>query len=208
MSFTLWFTGLSGAGKTTLSKRIYLEIRRLGYKAEWLDGDLIRANFSQELGFSKRDRDINVRRLGFISHLLNKNGIVSVVAAISPYREVRETNRRLLGSYLEVFCDCPLGALVARDPKGLYKRALAGEIPNFTGVSDPYEPPLHPDVHVHTDSESVDESFARVMANLRGRSLLPPEDQCVLCEYGEEDEASWRTWLAELGYCRCSGPGK
>lgn len=205
MSFTLWFTGMSGAGKTTLSKRIYLEIRRLGYRAEWLDGDLIRANFSQELGFSKRDRDINVRRLGFISHLLNKNGIVSVVAAISPYREVRDTNRRLLGSYLEVFCDCPLDVLVQRDPKGLYKRALAGEIPNFTGVSDPYESPLDPDVHVRTDQESVEKSYARVMANLRGRGLLLPEDQCVLCEYGEEDETAWRSWLADLGYCRNAG---
>lgn len=204
MSFTLWFTGLSGAGKSTLAKRAFLEIRRLGYKAEWLDGDLIRANFSQELGFSKRDRDINVRRLGFISHLLNKNGIVSVVAAISPYREARENNRRLLGSYLEVFCDCPLDALVERDPKGLYKRALAGEIPSFTGVSDPYEPPQDPDVHVRTDRESVEESFALVMANLRGRGLLPPEEQCVLCEYREEDEAAWRAWLAELGYCRSS----
>jgi len=202
MSFTLWFTGMSGAGKSTLAKRVYLAIRRMGFKAEWLDGDLIRANFSQELGFSKRDRDINVRRLGFICHLLNKNDVVSVVAAISPYSEVREDNRRLLANYVEVFCDCSLDALVRRDPKGLYKRALAGEIPNFTGVSDPYEAPQDPELHLHTDQEGAEESFARIMTELRSRGLIPPEEQCARCDYGEEDEQAWRAWLADLGYCR------
>jgi adenylylsulfate kinase len=202
MSFTLWFTGLSGSGKTTLSKRVYLEFKRLGFKAEWLDGDIIRANFSQELGFSKRDRDINVRRLGFLSHLLNKNEVISVVAAISPYAEPREANRRLIDSYVEVFCDCPLPALIARDPKGLYKKALAGEIANFTGVSDPYEAPAEPDVRVLTGEEGVEQSFARIIQSLRGRGLIPPEEQCAVCEYGEEDEQAWRSWLSELGYCR------
>lgn len=202
MSFTIWFTGMSGAGKTTLSKRAYLEFKRLGFKAEWLDGDIIRANFSQELGFSKRDRDINVRRLGFVSHLLNKNGVVSVVAAIAPYAEARQANRRLIRDYVEVFCDCPLPALVARDPKGLYKKALAGEIPNFTGVSDPYEAPARPDVHVRTGAESVEQSFGLVMDALRGRGLVLPEEQCAVCDYGEDDERAWRAWLAGLGYCR------
>lgn len=202
MSFTLWFTGMSGAGKSTLAKRVYLEFKRLGLKAEWLDGDIIRANFSQELGFSKRDRDINVRRLGFISHLLNRNGVISVVAAISPYAAAREANRQLLADYVEVFCDCPLEALVARDPKGLYKKALAGEIANFTGVSDPYEAPETPDLRVPTAEETVEQSFTRIMGHLRGHGLVPPEAECQVCGYGEQDEQAWRAWLAQLGYCR------
>jgi len=202
MSFTLWFTGMSGAGKTTLSKRVYLEFKRLGFRAEWLDGDIIRANFSQELGFSRRDRDINVRRLGFLSHLLNRNGVISVVAAISPYVESRQANRRLIATYMEVFCDCPLDALIARDPKGLYKKALAGEIANFTGVSDPYEAPEEPDLRVPTCEESVEQSFARIMDSLRRRGLVPPEEECQVCDYGEEDERAWRAWLTQIGYCR------
>ena len=116
--FTLWFTGLSGAGKSTNSYNIYMELKRRGLKAELLDGDIIRINFSQGLGFSKRDRDINIRRIGFVSYLLNKNDIISIAAAISPYKETRNLNRHLIENYIEVFCDCPLEVLEKRDPKG------------------------------------------------------------------------------------------
>ncbi|MEW5772886.1 MAG: adenylyl-sulfate kinase [Thermodesulfobacteriota bacterium] len=177
MSFTLWFTGMSGAGKSTLSKLVFLEFRRQGLKAEWLDGDIIRANIGQELGFSRRDRDINVRRLGFISHLLNRNGVISVVGAIAPYAEARLANRRLLSCYLEVFCDCPLDVLIARDPKGLYENALKGEISNFTGISDPYEVPEQPDIRVLTGQETVEQSCAQILEALRRRGLLPEEQR-------------------------------
>ncbi|MCP4668551.1 MAG: adenylyl-sulfate kinase, partial [Deltaproteobacteria bacterium] len=157
--FTLWVTGMSGAGKSTVSYKVYMELKRRNLKVELLDGDIIRANFSQGLGFSKRDRDINVRRIGFVSFLLNRNDIISIVAAIAPYRETRCQNRRLLDSYIEVFCDCPLKTLEQRDPKGLYSQARAGKILNFTGVSDPYEAPESPEVLLNTGDETEEESF-------------------------------------------------
>ncbi|NDY41868.1 adenylyl-sulfate kinase [Dissulfurirhabdus thermomarina] len=205
MSFTIWFTGLSGAGKTTLSRRVYLEIRRRSLRAELLDGDIIRCNFSQELGFTRRDRDINVRRIGFVSYLLTKNDVISVVAAIAPYAEARAQNRRLIGRYVEVFCDCPLEVVERRDVKGLYARARAGEIPNFTGVSDPYEPPEAPEVVVRTDRETVEESTRKVLGYLEEQGLLPPAEACRRCDYSEADEAEWRRNLVALGFARREG---
>ncbi len=203
MSFTIWFTGLSGAGKSTLSKATYKEIKSRGLKAELLDGDIIRSNFSQELSFSKRDRDINVRRIGFVSHLLNKNDVVSVVAAIAPYTESREQNRALLGeNYIEAWCDCPLAVTAERDVKGLYKRAFAGEIENFTGVSDPYEPPRRAELRLRTDAETIDESVQKILCYLEERELLPAAHECVKTQFSEAEELNWRNKLAQLGYAK------
>lgn len=199
-NFTLWFTGLSGSGKSTNSYRVYMELKRRSLKAELLDGDIIRINFSQGLGFSKRDRDINIRRIGFVSYLLNKNDIISIVAAISPYRETRRQNRDLLGNYIEVFCDCPLNVLEKRDPKGLYKKARSGEVANFTGVTDPYEPPVMPEIVLKTGSETPEQSFRKIMSYLEDRKLIPPESDCRLCDYTEEDELGLRSHLAGLGF--------
>src|ERR1700685_1642847 len=136
--FTLWLTGMSGAGKSTISDKLIERLRTAGAKVELLDGDIVRTNLSQGLGFSREDRDTNIRRIGFVSELLSRNGIIVVVAAISPYRETREEVRRRLGNFVEVFVNCPVDVLAARDVKGLYKKALAGEVGNFTGISDPY----------------------------------------------------------------------
>ncbi len=200
--FTLWFTGLSGSGKTTLSKSVYMELRRRSLRAGWLAGNIIRANFSQERGYSRRDRDINVKRLGFVSHLLNRNGVVSVVAAIAPYAEARAANRALIGDYVEVFCDCPLEVAAERDVKGLYKRAFSGDIPRFTGVSDPYELPEAPEVRALTGQESIAQSCRKVLDHLEDSGVLPLAEDCPACDFNEEMEQSWRRWLADLGYAR------
>ncbi|WP_456432635.1 adenylyl-sulfate kinase [Thermosulfuriphilus sp.] len=202
-AFTIWFTGLSGSGKTTLSRKVYLEIRRRGLKAELLDGDIIRTNFSQELGFTKKERDINVRRIGFLSWLLNKHGIISVVAAIAPYEDTRRQNRLLIPHYIEVFCNCPLEVVEARDVKGLYARARAGKIPNFTGISDPYEIPKNPEVVVYTDKETVEESLGKILSYLEDRELIPFEP-LETKDYAEieEEERRLRRHLAQIGYAR------
>jgi adenylylsulfate kinase len=198
--FTLWFTGLSGSGKSTNSYGVYIELKRRGLRAELLDGDIIRTNFSQGLGFSKTDRDINIRRIGFVSYLLNRNGIISVVAAISPYRQTRALNRKLLSEYIEVFCDCPMDVLKQRDPKGLYTKAMAGEIKNFTGVSDPYEAPEAPEIHLQTDRESKDACFARIMGFLEEKSFIPRESDCDVRDYSPEEEIQARQHLVALGF--------
>ena len=200
MSFTLWFTGLSGAGKTILSRKVFFELRERGLKGEHLDGDIIRANFSQELGFSQRDRDINVRRIGFVSHLLNKHGVISVVAVIAPYAAARRQNRQLIENYVEVFVHCPLSVAESRDVKGLYAKARAGVIPNFTGVSDPYEEPVEPDLEVRTDLNSVDECYAQIIDHLESRGLVPRKPDCRPCLTVAEEERAWREHLASLGY--------
>ena len=162
----LWLTGLSGAGKSTIAERIAADLRRRGRRVEVLDGDAIRENLSKGLGFSKEDRDTNIRRIGYVAELLARNGVVVIVAAISPYRAVRDEVRARIDRFVEVHVHCSLDELVRRDVKGLYRRALAGEIPHFTGVSDPYEPPLDPEVTVDTAVERVDESVLRVLAAL------------------------------------------
>ncbi len=170
--FTLWLTGMSGAGKSTVSDMLMDRFRAAGAKVELLDGDVVRTNLSQGLGFSREDRDTNVRRIGFVAELLSRNGVIAVVAAISPYRATREEVKAKIASFVEVFVDCPLEVLAARDVKGLYKKALAGEVGNFTGISDPYEPPQNPDVVVRSDRETVEVSVDRVWQELIDRGLI------------------------------------
>src|SRR6266568_5966835 len=166
--FTLWFTGLSGAGKSTLAGAVSQELRRHGIRVEVLDGDEVRQNLSQGLGFSGADRDTNIRRIGYVAKLLTRNGVAVITAAISPYRAVREEVRWDIGggAFVEVFVKASLDECIRRDTKGLYRRALAGEIPQFTGVSDPYEEPLAPDLVIDTEQESVPGSAARVIERL------------------------------------------
>jgi len=170
--FTLWFTGLSGAGKTTLARLVETELVARGQKVEVLDGDVVRTNLSKGLGFSKEDRDTNIRRIGFVCQLLTRNDVVAIAAAISPYREIRDEIRNQIGSFVEVYCECPIEVLAERDVKGLYKKALAGEIKNFTGVDDPYEAPVSPEVIAHTGAESPEESLARIFIRLEELSLV------------------------------------
>ena len=175
--FTLWFTGLSGAGKTTLARLVEAELLSRGHNVEVLDGDIIRTNLSKGLGFSKEDRDTNIRRIGFVCNLLTRNGVVAIAAAISPYREVRDEVRRDIGSFVEVYVKCPINVLAERDVKGLYKKALAGELKNFTGVDDPYEAPVAPEVLVETDSDTAEVSAAQIIARLEELSLVSREPQ-------------------------------
>jgi adenylylsulfate kinase len=170
--FTLWLTGMSGAGKSTISDQLMARFREGGAKVELLDGDIVRTNLSQGLGFSREDRDTNVRRIGFVSELLSRNGVIVVVAAISPYRATREEVRTRIENFVEVHVSCPVEVLAARDVKGLYKKALAGEVANFTGISDPYEPPEHAEVVVHSDKETLDESVGKVWSELLQRGLI------------------------------------
>ncbi len=174
--FTLWLTGLSGAGKTTLATRLVAELRERGVTVEVLDGDEVRMNLSKGLGFSKEDRDTNIRRIGYVSRLLARNGVGVIAAAISPYRDVRDEVRRSVeqdgADFLEVFMKCPLDVLAERDVKGLYKKALAGEIKQFTGVSDPYEEPQSPEVVIESDREAIELSAGRILQELEQRRLV------------------------------------
>jgi len=163
---TIWFTGLSGAGKTTISHQVAEKLKEEGYKLEVLDGDIVRTNLTKGLGFSKDDRDENIRRIGFVSHLLTRNGVIVIVSAISPYREIRDEVRAKIGDFVEVFVNAPLEVCEDRDVKGLYKKARAGEIKMFTGISDPYEPPLNPEIECRTDLEELDESVNKVLEGL------------------------------------------
>jgi adenylylsulfate kinase len=175
--FTLWFTGLSGAGKTTLATKLVGELQAREVKVELLDGDEVRTNLSKGLGFSKEDRDTNIRRIGYVSRLLSRNGVGVIAAAISPYREVRDEVRRGVerdgADFIEVYVKCPIDVLAERDVKGLYKKALAGEITGFTGISDPYEEPLAPDITIETDKDEVEVSAATIIDELVRRGLVP-----------------------------------
>ena len=174
--FTLWLTGLSGAGKTTLAGALEREMRARGLAVEVLDGDEIRTNLSKGLGFSKEDRDTNIRRIGYVCRLLSRNDVAAISAAISPYREVRDEVRRLIeadgAAFIEVYVRCPIEILAERDVKGLYKKALAGELTGFTGVSDPYEEPLAPEVVIESNRDAVEFSVTKILRELERRQLL------------------------------------
>ena len=173
---TLWFTGLSGAGKSTLAGRVATELRRRSLRVEILDGDEVRTNLSRGLGFSKEDRDINIKRIGYVCKLLTRNGVVAIGAAISPYKEVRDYNRAQIGSFIEIYVQCSIEALTRRDVKGLYKKALAGVIKNFTGVSDPYEPPTHPEITVDSERQSEEESVKTILGYLEQHGWIPKQE--------------------------------
>ena len=170
---TIWFTGLSGSGKTTIRMALEQKLRDRGLKVEVLDGDIVRQNLTKGLGFSKEDRDENIRRVGFVSNLLTRNGVIVMVSAISPYRAVRDEVRERIGDFIEVYANAPLEVCEERDVKGLYKKARSGEIKQFTGISDPYEAPLNPEVECRTDLESLEESTEKVLKKLEEMGYVP-----------------------------------
>ncbi|MEL6225129.1 MAG: adenylyl-sulfate kinase [Cyanobacteria bacterium J06626_14] len=170
---TIWFTGLSGSGKTTIRMALEQKLRDRGLKVEVLDGDIVRQNLTKGLGFSKEDRDENIRRIGFVSNLLTRNGVIVMVSAISPYRAVRDEVRERIGDFIEVYANAPLEVCEERDVKGLYKKARSGEIKQFTGISDPYEAPLNPEVECRTDLESLEESTEKVLKKLEEMGYVP-----------------------------------
>jgi adenylylsulfate kinase len=173
---TIWFTGLSGAGKSTIAEIVAAELERRGQGVEIMDGDVVRTHLSKGLGFSKEDRDENIRRIGFVCNLLSRHGVFAIAAAISPYREIRdEVRAQANGKFFEIHVATPLDECARRDVKGLYAKAFAGEIKNFTGVSDPYEPPLNPELTLETVNESPEASARRVIAALEQGGFLPRE---------------------------------
>ena len=200
--FTLWFTGLSGAGKTTLAHIVEAELRQRGLKVELLDGDVVRTHLSKGLGFSKEDRDTNIRRIGFVCQLLARNGVAAIAAAISPYRAVRDEVREMTGGrFVEVYCQATLETLIERDVKGLYKKALAGEIKNFTGVSDPYAPPLAPEVLVDSSTEKVEVSAAHIITTLEKLGYIPRVEPAASTDgYSADEEQAVEKRLRALGY--------
>jgi len=170
--FILWFTGLSGSGKSTLADYLTPILRERGTKVEVLDGDVVRTNLSKGLGFSKEDRDTNIRRIGFVAGLLSRNGVCAITAAISPYTAIRDEIRGQTANFIEVYVEAPLAVVEERDTKGLYKKARAGEIKNFTGVSDPYEAPEKAEVVVHTGDESIEASAEKILGYLVERGFV------------------------------------
>jgi adenylyl-sulfate kinase len=199
--FTIWFTGLSGAGKTTISHIVKNKLLDRGIpNVEILDGDVIRENLSKGLGFSKEDRDTNIKRIAFVCKLLTRNGVVNIAAAISPYREAREYARKEIQHFIEVYVKCSLETCIQRDVKGLYKKALAGEVKAFTGISDPYEEPLNPEVVLETDRETPEESAMKVIRKLEELGYLSPSDGFGTEIYSPEEEEKVRIRLSTLGY--------
>lgn len=172
--FTIWFTGLSGAGKSTLAEMLRPVLNERGHNVEILDGDVVRTNLSKGLGFSKEDRDTNILRIGFVAHLLSRNGVAVITAAISPYRDIRDQNRALIGDFVEVYAKCSIEELTRRDVKGLYEKALRGEIQNFTGVSDPYEEPLNPEVVIDSETETPEQSLTKILGYLESKGYIKP----------------------------------
>jgi adenylylsulfate kinase len=176
MSFrgvTIWLTGLPSAGKTTLARLVGNKLRERGITGlEILDGDVVRLNLCKDLGFSQEDRMTNIRRIAFVAQLLTRHGVIVIVAAISPYRESRDLARQEIKDFVEVFVKCPIEVLVERDVKGLYKKALAGNLPHFTGVSDPYEEPLHPEILIESDKEGPESSAAKILGFLEKQGYL------------------------------------
>ncbi|MBI5788563.1 MAG: adenylyl-sulfate kinase [Candidatus Schekmanbacteria bacterium] len=195
--FTIWFTGLSGAGKTTLAHKVHEFLVARGImNLEILDGDVVRTHLSKGLGFSKEDRDTNIRRIGWVCQLLTKHGVPNIAAAISPYKEIRNEVRQMVGNFVEVYVKCPLDTLVQRDVKGLYKKALAGEVKNFTGVSDPYEEPDNPELVIESNRETVEESAQRIIAKLEEMGFIAPKEH----KYSKEEEEEIAKRLESLGY--------
>src|SRR5712692_2902518 len=192
--FTIWFTGLSGSGKSTLSEVIEQHMKALGRNIEVLDGDIVRTHLSKGLGFSREDRDTNIKRIGFVCNLLTRNGVICISAAIAPYREARDWARKEIGNFVEVYVRCPIEVCRQRDVKGLYKLVDEGKIKGFTGVDDPYEEPENPELIVETDKETVEESIGRIFARLEELGYLEPE------EMPEEDAKAVTDRLAALGY--------
>ncbi len=169
---TLWLTGLPSSGKSTIARTLERQFRKWGLKVELLDGDLVRTNLSKGLSFSKEDRDLNIKRIGFVCHLLTRNGVIAIASAISPYREARDFNRSMIGNFVEVYVKTSPEACEKRDVKGLYKKARAGEIEGFTGVDDPYEAPLHPEIICETERESAEDSAAKIIRRLEELGYL------------------------------------
>jgi adenylyl-sulfate kinase len=170
--FTLWFTGLSGSGKTTIAKLVAQQLRDRGLKVERLDGDIVRQSLTRDLGFSKEDRDKNIERVTFVAKLLTRNGVAVLCSFISPYRERRAKSRQEIGEFIEVYVECPVEVCAQRDVKGLYAKAFAGEIEDFTGVSDPYEAPENPEIVCHTAGETTEESAANIVAYLERQGYV------------------------------------
>jgi adenylyl-sulfate kinase len=195
---TVWFTGLSGAGKTALALRLEEELRNRGLKVERLDGDIVRQGLTRDLGFSKEDRDKNIERVGFVAKLLTRNGVAVLCSFISPYQAVRDKVRHDVGHFVEVYCYAPLETLIDRDVKGLYKKALNGEIENFTGVSDPYEAPENPEVTIDSSAETIEQSLAKVLSKLEELGYVPPTQAAE--PYTAEEEAAIEARLTALGY--------
>jgi adenylyl-sulfate kinase len=194
--YTVWFTGLPSAGKSTLAELLAVELKARGQSVEVLDGDVVRTHLCKGLGFSKEDRDENIRRIGFVCGLLTKHGATAIAAAISPYRAIRDEVRAKIGSFVEVYVKTPVETCIRRDVKGLYKKALAGEIKGFTGVDDPYEPPVQPEITVETETESPKESLGRIVQGLEKLGYV----EAAATTYTPEEEALIRERLVRLGY--------
>lgn len=197
--FTLWFTGLPSSGKTTLSTAVTDELKRRNFKVEVLDGDIVRKELCRDLGFSREDRDKNIERIGIVCRLLSRNGVVAMVAAISPYREVRRRVRSGIADFVEVYVKCPVEVCMTRDPKGNYKKALAGELKGFTGVDDPYEEPERAEITVETDKLTVGESVAYILRRLKELAYLLPDPETG-ADYTDEEEEAVKKRLEDLGY--------
>ncbi len=172
--FTLWFTGLSGAGKSTLANIVAERLRGMGRRVELLDGDEVRQNLTKDLGFSKADRDTNITRITYVAKLLARNGVIAITAAISPYKEARDRARSEMENFVEVYVECPVDVCAERDVKGLYAKAMRGEIPNFTGVSDPYEAPENPEILIRSNQQTPEESAAEILDKLADLGYLKP----------------------------------
>jgi len=195
--FILWFTGLSGSGKSTLARKVEEVLLERGMNVEVLDGDEVRENLSKGLGFSKEDRDTNIRRIGYVAKLLSRNGAVAITAAISPYKAIRDEVRASVKRFVEVYVECPIDVLTERDVKGLYKKAIAGEIKNFTGISDPYEAPEKPEVVVNSSTETEDQSLAKIITTLEMLDYIPRVEGG---DYAPDEEEAIKTRLRDLGY--------
>jgi adenylylsulfate kinase len=195
---TLWFTGLPSSGKSTIARGVEEILHRRGLPVELLDGEEVRQSLSRGLGFSRADREEHVRRIGYVAKLLSRNGVIAICAAVSPYRATRDEIRRHVTNFVEIYVDCPVAVAERRDTEGLYARARAGEIDDFTGVSDPYEPPEAPEVHIRSDRESADHAAAKVVKTLELIGLIPPGEGRERLEISDEEEVRRR--LAGLGY--------